>query len=651
MFDRILRHFPPHTYPLTLVSDPDNLLADEGILAALTERGFALVSEPDPVQLRHRMVQIGSFGAEQPVIVVTTGSLNQLPYDLWQQGQHVTLALHTFFPNLRYPVLKTLTPQQRWRLSQAPAPRRTLTRRASMDHILSHVFEVDWDDLREPAGLMAWLNRYHAQGPDQMPALLVQRWLELVRTNPTYEDWPLADLLADRARFSQFVAEQWLGYLQQETGQLFKEASAPYVLSFETDQNLQDTLPQLLRSGSLQPVALHKPAQIPSWAQVAVLAADENLVRRRAGELLEILAEQSEVLPEARWQHWQAVARTWAELTNLRYHPHDHLEPVQQLAYHEWQEKLDGAFFQWLRQRYAPLAAQRVPQPHHLYHVPHYIAYQRRQGRAQRVALLILDGMSLADWLLIETTWRSRHSVWRFQEHLVLAQIPTITAVSRQALVSGLRPADFAATLFHNRAEAQQWAGFWAREDLPASACNYARLKLGQHTLPPALDSPRVQALCLVNTNIDEMLHGASLGAADVQASLHLWLDGQAQQLEAIISGLLARDYIVYISSDHGHTEARGMGQPSEGLIVQTRNKRARVYRAQNAAVSARQDYPDTILWGGDGLLPDDTWILMPSSRNGRRLAFAQENTTVVTHGGLTLDEVVVPLVRIALAA
>jgi hypothetical protein len=41
--------------------------------------------------------------------------------------------------------------------------------------------------------------------------------------------------------------------------------------------------------------------------------------------------------------------------------------------------------------------------------------------------------------------------------------------------------------------------------------------------------------------------------------------------------------------------------------------------------------------------LPDDVWVLMPQ---GRR-AFAAFEEVVVTHGGPTLDEVVVPLVTI----
>jgi hypothetical protein len=50
-----------------------------------------------------------------------------------------------------------------------------------------------------------------------------------------------------------------------------------------------------------------------------------------------------------------------------------------------------------------------------------------------------------------------------------------------------------------------------------------------------------------------------------------------------------------------------------------------------------------THLWAGDGLLPDDVAAVMPQ---GRR-AFASPEATVVSHGGVTLDEVVVPFVII----
>jgi len=647
MLAHILSHFPSYTYPLTLVSDPDSVLADETIINEIIRRGFSFLNEADPVQIRNRLVELGVFSLQRPLIIITTGPLNQLPYDLWQQGHHVTLALYTLFPRLNYQVLKELTPQQRWQLSQYPAPKRNLGREDTITYILHHVFGVDVAALQEVNSLIAWLNRYHTSGIELLPPSPADYLLKILEANQTYQDWPIADLLTNHSAFLEFIEEQWQEYVQQKTGKRIRETAVLYVLSFDSNHALQDTLPQLVRSGALQPVSVPEPTSLPGWAHIALLAPDENAISRQVDEYLHLLDAQCDGLHDARWSQWQAIAYTWARLTLLRYTPDSALKPPQLSAYQAWQEKLDQAFLDWLQQYYAPLGSKKLPSPGHLYHVSHYIAYQRRQLEQQHIALLVLDGMALADWLLIGEMWRSRHRDWQFEEHLVLAQLPPITAVSRQALVSGLRPADFASSLFHNRNEKKQWETFWRQEDIPANACAYARLKLGKHAVPAELDSTRVKALCLVNNSVDEMVHHASLGATDVQASLRVWLQKQSHQLELTIDDLLRRGYSVYLASDHGHVEAEGMGLPDEGVLVETRSKRARLYANQATAVGVQQIFPDTILWHDDGLLPDETWTLIGASESSRRLAFAPVNTVVVTHGGLTLDEVIVPLVRI----
>jgi hypothetical protein len=642
MIEQILRHFPPHIHPLTLVSDPDRLLADEELLAALAERGFTLVDEPDSIALRHRVEAARPFSADRPLIVVTTGRLEELPYDLWAQGHPVTLALHTLFPNLAYPIVRTLSPVQRWRLSQAAPPQRRLGQRRTITYVLRYVFSVDLEALAQPGDLIAWLTDYH-QRADAMPPLLADHLLAHLRAQPAYADWPLDGLLQDRDVFATFLRDQWLTYVGDQTGQPLVEMRVPYLLSFEGDARLQDALPRLVRSGVLSPVSVPRPERLPPWARSALLTSDQDYKPRRAAELLDALAELTATsLADARWETWQTVARLWAELQTLRYDPD---VPLERAMCQELEKELDQTFLAWLRRRYAPLGSQRLPLPHHLHHVPHYIAYHRRQGRADRIALLILDGLALADWTLIGPVWRARHPDWRFREHLLLAQIPTITAISRQALVSGQRPADFAATLTHNRDEPQSWAAFWrAQADLPTVACPYARLALDRdQPPPPAIGSVRTRALCLIDDSIDGMMHGASQGIADQLASLRLWLDRGSRRLEDVIVTLLAGGFIVYLTSDHGHTEARGMGQPSEGLTVQTRSKRARVYADRHAAENVAQRFPETVQWSQDGLLPDDVWTLMPQERK----AFTTENETVVTHGGPTLDEVVVPLVTI----
>jgi hypothetical protein len=642
LVEAVLAQLPAHTYPLVLAGDPDDLLAEEEVLAALQARGYRLVSEPDPIRLRHRVERLRPFSIEEPVLVITPGPLNELPYDLWQPGHRVALALHTFFPRLAYPVVRQLSPAQRLAASRAPQPDRVLGVRATIDFLLRHVFDADPARLAEPAALVAWLNAYHRRA-DPMSAKLQSTLVAALQALPAYADWPIDEVLADREAFGAFMTQQWATYLAGLTGRAIGESGGPYLLPFADDEELQDALPALMRTGALTPARVPDMGRLPAWARRAVEVGDGQEVAQRAATLLEALSEELTSTASLHWEGWQRVARLWAELDGLFYSSSAPSLEAQSARRHQLQTVVDAAFAPWLRERYAPLAVRRLPHPHHVHHVPDYLAHHREMGRWQRVALLVLDGLSLADWLVVGGAWRSRHPGWRFREQLLLAQIPTITAISRQALVSGRRPADFADTLYHNRAEARQWAGFWARQGLLAPACAYARLALDREEAPVEMHDPRIQALCLIDHSIDELLHGESLGAVGLQASLRVWLEGYSRRLEALIDCLLRDGFVVSLCSDHGHVEARGMGQPSEGLTVESRSQRARLYSDPYAAQRVQQAFSETLLWANDGLLPDDVRVLMPLGRQ----AFTTYNDTVITHGGPTLEEVVVPLVTI----
>ena len=77
---------------------------------------------------------------------------------------------------------------------------------------------------------------------------------------------------------------------------------------------------------------------------------------------------------------------------------------------------------------------------------------------------------------------------------------------------------------------------------------------------------------------------------------------------------------------------------------MRSRSRRARLYESEQFARSVQSDYPETVLWHNDGLLPDSVWVLLAA---GRR-AFAPPGEVVVSHGGLSLEEMVVPLVMIS---
>lgn len=645
MHQKILSLFPEHVHPLTLVSDPDGLLSGEATRVELGHRGFTLIQEPDVVLLRRRLMESVSPSAENPLLVISTGPLNGLPYDLWEPGYRVELSLHQYFPNLAYPVLQTLSPSHVETLSQVEQPLAPLGRQKTIEFLLNKIFDANPTLLAQAHQLVGWLTRYH-QTNSVMPTLLCDYLVERLRRIPAYQNWNLAQWISDPQAFAAFLQSQWNGYVQSNISREIGDGKGEYHI-FTDDRHLQKMLPDLVRGRLIHPVEAPAAAELPDWAVSGL--AQRDMRSEQLQSSLDDLRQKISTLSDAGWETWKQCARQWAEINALLYNselpsPSSWKEPIKTLA-----QSLDMVFLRWLQNHYALLAAQRLPRPSHVHHIPHYLTYLRGLGspNPSRVALLILDGMSFIDWAVIQPQWSQRNPHWQIHTDMLLAQIPTITALSRYALISGLRPSDFASHLDNVPSEEKKWQLFWMNQELPPSAIEFEHLALDRSEAPAGIESSRLQALCLIDDTLDRLTHNATLGTADQQSSLRLWLDSaqtpNSMPLEALISKLLDKQITVFLASDHGHVEAAGFGQPSEGLVAQTRGKRARIYQDRNAALRVQSAFAETILWENDGLNPPDLFALMPSKRR----AFASNGEVVVTHGGVTIDEVIVPFIRI----
>ncbi len=650
MIDDVLKLFPSHTHPLTLVSDPDRLLAAESVMQGLAQHQFTIIEEKDAVLLRHRIEENRPFSGQHPLIIITQTALEELPYDVFQNAYLIRLTLHNFFPNLSYPILQALTPAQVQILAQKPAPLQPLSRKKTMEYVLENVFRADVAQFSQPPVLIAWLTAYH-QDQNLLPQELRTFLVEMLKRLPIYSSWDLDALLRSADSFKAFIQNQWCYSIQQmTTGKEVHELAVDYLVSFAEDARLQDLLPTLVRHGTLQPLEMPDHALLPGWTYAGISRMDTRL--QRFTNLLEemesrLAAMHADPVPSLDWSDWSVVADTWADIHGLADAPDLTLARTQKSRLKKVQHELDCIFSAWLKSNYAPLAVQRLPQPHHVHHIPHYLAYQHQSGALERFVLFILDGLSMCDWKIIHTAWASRHPDWEMHTRAVLAQIPSLTSISRMALISGMRPKDFLSdpsAMSDNRA----WQLFWSREGVQESACKCLNLNYDRNLdqQPDLLDN-RVRHFCLIDDTFDNLAHHASLGSKSHIASLKVWLDTaqphNSLALEQIISDFLTRGFSIYFASDHGHVEAFGFGQPSEGLLAQTRGKRARIYPNRQAALSVQAEYPKTMLWGNDGLLPEGMSVLMPSERN----AFALQGELIVTHGGTCIEELVVPFVHL----
>ncbi len=684
--EAILELFPPHTHPLTLVSDPDELLADEEVIAALKKRGFQVLQEEDPIRLRLAVRHVKPFTVEWPMVIVTTGELKNLPYDLWQQGRHVTLSLGTCWPGLEVGVLRALTPEQRRLLGDDPnrSTATQLTARETKEYILQRVFDFNSEQISIPAALVRWLAEYHS-GAERLPPVLSEYVLTQLRTRACFADWPLEQLIGNTQFFHAWVQRGWEAYvaggLQKPAATATGSVDLPLhninieekqdntigKLHFASDPTLQDTLGTLVRYGAIQPVPVlvRESNQYESWAQPGLIAANDQIWEAQLADTLTAVESMLEQGIQD-WEEWQRLAVSWAEIAGMRNGMERTFPTSMNERYEQAERMIDDSFVQWLAVQYVQLAGRVLPTPHHLFHVPAKLARDLRMEPHARMALLVLDGLSLADWLLIRSVWTPRHRDWRIEETCVLAQVPSITAVSRQALIGGIRPNGLTRELIEQPHEERAWEAFWQRQTLPPEGSSYARLPdVVGADYPTVIISRRTRALCMISTVIDDIVHGATQGAVGVHAALVVWLSPNTDQwqdkgaadsgvtagvlqqgsvwIEGLIDLLLAEGYTVTITGDHGHVEAIGVGNPREGVLASTRSKRARLYSSLDLAQNAATRLPDTMIIDNGWLRPQGVFPVVAL----RRSAYAIQGERVVTHGGLTVEEMIVPLITL----
>jgi hypothetical protein len=278
-----------------------------------------------------------------------------------------------------------------------------------------------------------------------------------------------------------------------------------------------------------------------------------------------------------------------------------------------------------------------------LHHVPRYLAHALSASPTTKIALVLLDGLALDQWIVLREVIRQQRPQWRFHEAAVFAWVPTITSVSRQAVFAGKPPIYYPASIHRTDKEEALWVQFWSTQGLNRIEVAYTKgisADVDLTIVEDTLTHPKVRVVGLVVDTVDKIMHGMALGTAGMHNQVRQW--AAEGFMTRLLDLLMEHEYLVFVTSDHGNIEAVGCGRPSEGAVADVRGERVRVYpdAALRAQVKAR--FHAAIDWPSIGLPEDYLPLLAPG-----RFAFVQEGERIVGHGGVTLEELVVPFIRI----
>ena len=634
-----------------IADDPDCLLAEENLQKALLDQSFNLYFFEDPLELRYFLEEQVSSGGSCLISVDTdTYELNSLPFDILSQSNKVAVSLGDCFPDLSYSVLKSLAAEELNVLDAALGEYTPgqLNDNASSDFVLRHVFKLAPEVIQTSSDLLKSLLGLHYRDID-LPDILKARLIELLLKRKQFSDWPLRDIVSDKGCFFEFLQQHWYGYIAELVESLekgIKEPKAVYevngssadkvVLPFGHD-DVRVYIDNLFLEGYLQPVEIEDPDKLTGhWCLVGVLQDPEKELKKRVSGLIQ-LCEESLPSREDRHQQWFQFAYRWAELSSV-FHLNKPDFAVE--SYAQLQSEVDQRFSDWLLSKYAGLHNHPPMPPVMLHHAPRFMARELRDGHSEKVALILIDGLSVDQWITVRNQLDLDEDV---SETAVFAWVPTVTSVSRQALFSGKAPYQFASSIQTTSTEPKAWSQFWQDHGLNRQQIFYEK-GLGTDdvtSLSERLSDRRLKTVGLIINTVDDMMHGMQLGAAGMHNQVSLW--AKNGYLEKLINSLLDDGFSIHITSDHGNVEAIGAGKVKEGAIAESRGERARVYETEILRDSITYGCAEAIAWPPIGL-PTDYW---PTVMKGRK-AFVAKDEKIVGHGGISLEEVIVPYITIS---
>ena len=235
-----------------------------------------------------------------------------------------------------------------------------------------------------------------------------------------------------------------------------------------------------------------------------------------------------------------------------------------------------------------------------------------KYGSSDKVALVVVDGLSFWQWRILARYLQKNHFV--ANEDFTTAWLPTITMLSRQAIFRGDRPQmDYKQS---PEAERRLWHDFWHQVGMSSYELQYL------YDNEEFAINEGVNRLAYVTVEMDHKMH-ASRDMRDLAVLTDVW---------------------AYLTSDHGSTFAMGqrpLTQVEKVFLYKdgSRGKRHLIYNNDHA--DEQQKLYDSASEHMK-LLSRDNWLAVRDFG-----AFERSGVSLITHGGSSFTEVVVPFIQI----
>ena len=243
-------------------------------------------------------------------------------------------------------------------------------------------------------------------------------------------------------------------------------------------------------------------------------------------------------------------------------------------------------------------------QPVMVHQIPRFMAVERNRKKLAKIALLVLDGLAFDQWLLLRKSLEACDKAWRFQESTAFAWVPTLTSVTRQSIFAGEPPLYFPDSLETTSKERAHWLRFWEDQGVQRPGVDLVTNLDG-----PAIRSWRRRWRTLGcpswgSSGTRSMTSCTGCRCRRQGCTTKCGCGLRRATLQQLLARLHSEGFAVYLTADHGNVTATGIGNPKEGVLVETKGKRARVYDRPEFLEEVATKFPESMRWPDHGLPP-----------------------------------------------
>jgi len=243
-----------------------------------------------------------------------------------------------------------------------------------------------------------------------------------------------------------------------------------------------------------------------------------------------------------------------------------------------------------------------------------------------KIALICFDCMGFAEWYLLKE-FLSKFD-FQFDETALFTLLPSLTSISRSAIFQG--NSDVYNLKYPGRkTEEKEFSNYFSSKQTKY----YIE---GDEISPDALLG--YEYISILYNFFDELSHSAQFPPNTESKEIYFQSVSAYLEKSTVVKDfqvLLENDFQIYICSDHGSAVAKGNGKRVEKYLSDDFAKRAVLVNNETKDLINERKINIPFV--------EDKLLVLPEGRT----MFANKNQIEVNHGGITVEEMVVPYIKL----